>query len=35
VWVRGGYGDEEPPLSQLRLFTLAEPERRDPDPLSE
>lgn len=32
VWVRGGYGDTEPPLSHLRLFTLSEPERRSPEP---
>lgn len=31
VWVRGGYGDAEPPLSHLRLFTLSEPERRGPE----
>lgn len=29
VWVRGGYGETEPSLSHLRLFTLNEPERRD------
>jgi hypothetical protein len=32
VWVRGGYGDTEPSLSHLRLFTLSEPERRSPEP---
>jgi hypothetical protein len=31
VWVRGGYGETEPSLSHLRLFTLSEPERRGPE----
>jgi hypothetical protein len=27
VWVRGGFGDAEPPLSHMRLFTLSAPDR--------
>lgn len=28
VWVRGGFGDAEPPLTHMRLFTLSAPDRR-------
>ncbi|MGI8335059.1 hypothetical protein ACRYCC_34340 [Actinomadura scrupuli] len=28
VWARGGFGDGEPPLIHLRLFTLSAPDRR-------